>query len=436
MSKKSFLEKFEVKTPCSENWNEMRGSDEVRFCSHCSKSVNNLSAMTRKRALKIVKESNDNICVRYLKNPVNDAPVFFGELYQISRRAPRLAAGVMTAALSLSSMAYAQGGAQLIKRNDVSQTEVSPENKTESTAAMISGTLLDPSGAMIAGFQITLTDGRTGASQFTTTNDEGFYQFQSLEAGIYNLKSEGKWGFKEKEIREISLAELDNRKMDISLDVGEMVALMGVVSISPSYENPLFDAVNEGNLEEVINLIARGENVNVKEKNYSNITPLFLAVENGSAKIAETLLNFGAKANVRDENKQTPLMRLDDDATPELVRLLINHGAKINLTDKQGNNALMFASVNAETEVLQVLLDHRADANARNKIGRTALMNAADEDNLENVRALILAGADVNLKNEDGETAWDLTGDGEIAELLERYGAIAEDDESELPANP
>ncbi len=69
MPPKTLLDRVEVASPCSEKWNEMEGSETVRFCSHCAKNVHNLSAMTRKRARKIVAVSNGNLCVRYFRRP-------------------------------------------------------------------------------------------------------------------------------------------------------------------------------------------------------------------------------------------------------------------------------------------------------------------------------------------------------------------------------
>lgn len=425
MSKRSLIDSIEVKTPCSEDWNEMRGSDKVRFCGHCSLSVNNISAMTRKQAMRLARESEGRICVRYVKNPQTNAPVFAGKLYQISRRAG-IAAGVLGASLTLSTLTYAQGKPVLNKVNLDSQTEVlkekdSDKDKTESKTASLWGALIDPNGAVIPGYQITLTNLKTNEAQITTSNEDGFFEFKNIASGIYNLKSEGKLGFREKEISNIEVRENENLKQNIMLDIEE-IAIMGDIAVV-AFRNPLHQAVSNDNLEEVKNLIARGENVNGKDENYSNITPLFLAVENGNEEIVETLLSFGAKVNAKDINRQTPLMRLDEDASPELVRTLIKFGAKVNSVDTEGNTALILASRSVRTEVLQILIDHRADINAQNKEGRAALMEAAEADNLENVRALLEAGADVNLKDKTGETAWDLTTGEEVEKLLESFGA-------------
>lgn len=354
MSKKSLIDSIEVKSPCSENWNEMKGSEKVRFCGHCAFEVNNISALTRKQAMRLVRESSGRICVHYIKNPVDNKPLFADKLYQITRRAG-IAAGVLGASLSLSTLAYAQDKPVLNKINSDTQTEEVLKDKDS-----------DNNKTIIAVVDVVADETQT---------------YQEVDGGM-------------------SFVE---------------------------YKSGLHTAVSGDDLEEVKNLIARGENVNLKDENYHNITPLFLAVENGNAEIAEALLNGGAKINAKDDNKQTPLMRLDEDASPELVNLLINHGAKVNLIDKDGNNALVLASRSASPEVLRILIDYISNINAQNGEGRTALMEAADADNIENVRALLLAGADVNLKNKEGETALDLTTDEEIEKLLADYGAIVKE---------
>lgn len=431
MSKKSFIDSIEIKTPCSEDWNEMKGGDRTRFCSHCSKSVNNISAMTRKQAMRVVRDAKGKICVRFIKNPQTNTPVFAGKLYQITRRAG-VAAGILGASLSLSTLTYAQGenikGRVVIKQPVIENlNEIqSNKDKTESGTASVSGTLTDPNGAVVVGVTIIITG--DSYTRSTTTDENGFYKFENLPDGKYTIKTEPGYGFDASSLENIMATEGKETVANVTLSListTEPVIVGDVAFVE--YKNPLALAVSDNNLEEVKNLIAKGENVNAKDENYNNITPLFLAVENGSVEMVETLLNFGAKINARDNDKQTPLMRLDEDATDELVRILIKHGAKVNAVDREGNTALILAAHTAKSEVLQILIAHEAFVNAQNKQGQTALMNAADADNLESVRALLLAGADVNLKNRDGETAWDLTASDEIEELLKSHGATVKE---------
>lgn len=438
MTKRSFIDSIEVKNPCSEDWDKMSGSDRVRFCSHCDLSVNNISLLTRKQAMRLVRESKGGICVHYVVNPVDNKPVFAEKLYQITRRAS-IAAGVLGAALSLSTIAYAQGKPVLRKR--ASETETSQKYESEKDkieTAGITGFVTDPNGAIVPNAWVNVMNEETKEAFAMATDEKGAYKFENLAAGNYKMTVNAGAAFAEIQISGVTASENSETRQDVSLSFAE-IAVVNVTAESEiynvvnggaifvQYRTGLHLAVSDDDAEEVKNLIARGNNVNEKDENYSHITPLFIAVENGNAAIAETLLSFGAKVNVKDDNQQTPLMRLDEDASAELANLLIKYGAKVNLTDKEGNNALILAARSVNPEVLQILINHTANINAQNREGRSALMEAADADNLENVRALLEAGANVNFRDNDGESAYDLTTDEEIEKLLVEYGAVTEE---------
>src|SRR5687768_15372186 len=108
MSRKSFIDSVEVKSPCTEDWDKMHGNERVRFCDHCAKNVNNLSEMTRKEAARMVRASGGSLCIRYIKHPTTRRPLFADQLIQLTRRAPGLTASVMSASMALSTHAYAQ----------------------------------------------------------------------------------------------------------------------------------------------------------------------------------------------------------------------------------------------------------------------------------------------------------------------------------------
>ena len=54
MPRKLFLKNITIPSPCSADWNSMKGNDQVRFCEHCDLSVHNLSQMTRHQAERLV----------------------------------------------------------------------------------------------------------------------------------------------------------------------------------------------------------------------------------------------------------------------------------------------------------------------------------------------------------------------------------------------
>jgi hypothetical protein len=61
------LDNIRVASPCSANWDEMKGDDRVRFCGHCEKNVYNLSTMTREQAEELIAEKEGNLCARFYR---------------------------------------------------------------------------------------------------------------------------------------------------------------------------------------------------------------------------------------------------------------------------------------------------------------------------------------------------------------------------------
>ena len=59
------LEQIKIASPCPANWDEMTGTEQVRFCLGCRKNVYNLSEMTRNEAQALVEEKEGRLCVRF-----------------------------------------------------------------------------------------------------------------------------------------------------------------------------------------------------------------------------------------------------------------------------------------------------------------------------------------------------------------------------------
>ncbi len=423
MKKKRYIEKVRVKDPCTQDWNEMTGNDQVRFCTHCAKDVNDLSTMTKSEARRLVRQSNGQLCIRYIKHPETGAPVFTDQLVQISRRMPRVAAGVIGASISLSTFAYAQGGssraasspqvetpAAVVAVNPPSESKPGSDGKTTVEPAAfgsLTGKVVDAIDAVIPGVVVSLRDANGNEIFRTTSDDEGVYRIESVPFARYSLVATAA-NFRE-HTQELRIRDPNQRVTNVTLDVGQIVILGGAMAISRvAYQGALMLAVEDDELEKARELIAAGEDVDRQEDD--DTTPLFVAVERGNLEMVRLLLDFGAKVNARDEEKQTPLMRLDEDTPVALVELLLRSGAKVNRVADDGDTALIRAADgDVAPEVLKALIDAGAELDVQNDEGRTALMNAANSGILENVRLLILAGADVNLRDNEGDNAWDRT---------------------------
>ena len=59
------LKQVRVGTPCDADWEGMAGTEKVRFCGGCRKSVYNLSAMTRAEAEQTLARPDGMPCVRF-----------------------------------------------------------------------------------------------------------------------------------------------------------------------------------------------------------------------------------------------------------------------------------------------------------------------------------------------------------------------------------
>lgn len=68
----------------------------------------------------------------------------------------------------------------------------------------------------------------------------------------------------------------------------------------------LFDAVEEGNLEQVQYLLSKGADVNATDD--TGQTPLLNAAKKGHAAIVTTLLDAHANFNVANDSGETPIM--------------------------------------------------------------------------------------------------------------------------------
>jgi len=57
-----------------------------------------------------------------------------------------------------------------------------------SITGSISGTVTDPTGAVVPGASVVAINTQTGVQNSTETNAQGFYSFPSLPAGQYDVK--------------------------------------------------------------------------------------------------------------------------------------------------------------------------------------------------------------------------------------------------------
>lgn len=106
------VDTLKVASPCSANWDEMVGNDQVRFCLSCEKNVYNLSAMPREQAEALLqaRAPSGEVCVRFYQRAdgtvmTQDCPVG-----QTRKRRKMIAIAVASAGAMVATAAAALAG--------------------------------------------------------------------------------------------------------------------------------------------------------------------------------------------------------------------------------------------------------------------------------------------------------------------------------------
>ncbi len=371
MPKNGFIDNVSVGTPCTEDWNKMVGSDQVRMCEHCAKDVNNLSELTRKDAKRLVRASDGNICIRYMQHPVTKRPVFADQMYQITRRAPSIAAGVVTTSMSLSTIAYGQ-------------------------AAPTGEVNLPINGRSV----LELTTLLPGTPHASTVRSEAVVELQIDEPQIFT--SFGGVIAVSRDYATPLARAVDSDNIEEVRDL--IVNGANVNGKDKNYDDltPLFLAVENGSIEIAQMLLESGAKVNARDKNKQ--TALMRLDANARPEMIELLVRHGAKLNLSDNEGNTALILGSGGISTDVLRALIDAGADINVPNREGKTPLMRAAEGGHLENVRLLLESGANANARDDEGENA-WDYAEEDAIEQL--LVSYGAEARDDENEGNPSND-----------------------------
>lgn len=89
----------------------------------------------------------------------------------------------------------------------------------QSDRGSIRGTVTDPNGAVVANAKVVLTSQDTNDTRETTTNDQGFYTFPEIRAGLYRVSVE-QTGFNRSTVTDFKVAVQVTHTLNIELEVG------------------------------------------------------------------------------------------------------------------------------------------------------------------------------------------------------------------------
>ncbi|HEY3456187.1 MAG TPA: ankyrin repeat domain-containing protein [Bryobacteraceae bacterium] len=170
-----------------------------------------------------------------------------------------------------------------------------------------------------------------------------------------------------------------------------LVAGSGALCVfANSIEGSLFNALRNGQMENVTIAIQNGAEVNTRDE-YGSTLLMYAAVF-GKVADLEYLLEHGAEINAANKAGHTALMR----AIPDLakIKLLVQHGANINAKTAEETTPLMIAAhIRTGAPLVRYLIEKGANVNATDNKGWNAVIIAAVEGAFENLKLLLNAGA-------------------------------------------
>ncbi len=95
--------------------------------------------------------------------------------------------------------------------------------------ASVTGQVIDPQGAVVAGARVVVTNQGTSIAVETTTNGEGYYTLINLKPSLYKIEITQS-GFKTDSRKDVELNVGQKARLDFQLSVGETTAVVDVTT--------------------------------------------------------------------------------------------------------------------------------------------------------------------------------------------------------------
>lgn len=182
---------LEIPNPCHENWAEMTPMGMGRFCSHCQKTVTDITKMTDEQVLGLFKQSTDTHCIRAFASQLN-RPITLPTTQEPTRFYRIALALGLTLVLTTGADAYARPRPPLVRYNYVLDKDDSTRKETIGTDTIkISGIVVDEGGNPFPGAVVKVMQGGI-IKGGTVTEDDGSFEIRPLRTltqnGTYQLE--------------------------------------------------------------------------------------------------------------------------------------------------------------------------------------------------------------------------------------------------------
>lgn len=217
------LKKMHIASPCSADWNAMQGSEQMRHCTQCNRSVYNFSAMSEQEVQKLISGREGHICARLrrrqdgtvltTKSPVGLKPVI--------QRVSRIAGITLSALMSAVTLGV---------------SSCAPYTQVMNNDSGLSLTVMDDSGAVFHNAKIRLTGEKYQTDAIT--DGKGRWRLDHLPPGIYSL-TVSHMGFEDYQ-KTISISPRNTYTLKATLHVQALIG--DVVRVEQDSKTPLLTA--------------------------------------------------------------------------------------------------------------------------------------------------------------------------------------------------
>lgn len=164
-------------------------------------------------------------------------------------------------------------------------------------------------------------------------------------------------------------------------------------------------------------LLENGYDCKYENKYEQNILHVFIkhfveAQDEDGVKIAEVLVNFGARFDKTDNQGWSPLLLSVGSCNIPLVTFFLEKMTDVNQITRAYNSwqafPLLLATIKRDEDMINLLISYGAKINLKTSSNHTPLHEACNQSDYTIIELLIWRGADVNAANVNGQTPFSL----------------------------
>ena len=177
---------LDIPKPCSESWAEMRPMGLGRFCTHCQKTVTDITQMNDEQVLQLFQKNTDTHCIRAFASQLN-RPISLPA--QEPTRFYRIAVALgLTLVMAAGADAYARPRPPLVEQNYLlNEGDTTKKEILGADTISIRGVVLDETNNPFPQAVIKVSQGGIMKGG-TITNDDGSFEIRPLQTGTYQME--------------------------------------------------------------------------------------------------------------------------------------------------------------------------------------------------------------------------------------------------------